>query len=59
MYNKYVLIFLLAFDLVSFFSLYLNAPLQRHKNFLFYKRKKYVRQKQVNETAEPTANELK
>ena len=48
MHNKYILIFLLAFDVVSFFPLYLNASLQRHKNFLFYERKKYIRQKRLN-----------
>ena len=59
MYNKYILIFLLVFDLVLFFPLYFKVPLQRHKNFLFYKRKIYIRQKQLNETAETTENELK
>ena len=31
MHNKYVLILLLAFDLISFFPLCLNAPLETKK----------------------------
>ena len=43
--TKNFLIILLTFDLVSFFPFVLNAPLQGHKSFLFYKRKKCIRQK--------------
>ena len=57
MHNKYILIFLLALVLVSFFLFVLNASLQRHKSFLLYKRKKCIRQKQLNDTV--TCNQLK
>ena len=50
MHNKYILRFLLTFDLVSFFLFALNNPLQVHQSFVFYERKKCMRRKQLNDT---------
>ena len=64
MYNKCVLIFLLASDFVSFFLLCLNASsLQRHKGFLFYeKTKEKIHKTKTTEwhnELKSTANKLK
>ena len=60
MHNEYVFIFLLTFLFwfsFVFFLFVLNALLQRDKGFLFYKRRKCIRQRQLNDIM--SRNQLK
>ena len=61
MHNKYVLIFLLKFHLISFFPLCLKHRLQIHQSFLFWEGKKMYKTKTTewHNQLKPTENELK